>query len=296
MWMNEDEIEQAARRYRDHPVLGPATRTLAALVEWTNANSDGWPYWRKPAQAAARLMELIEQGQRHDREAGRHPRTPDVTMAAYRAALRPVKAFRTRQEKLAGPGLRPLFEIFDREGGEVFAAELDVTAARKLEDDAKIRLAAAQELVHRAEVARSRATWRRDARELAELVKAGTVHDPDSVKLAALSQPGTRLYVLPRREAGLGDAATATGLAHGWAGRSAQYVTDSGDEGSLFAPMAMSLADARDRWWVLDSDRTVIVTGGHVDKNRMDALAYSQTIQDGKLRVAVQGAEFLPAS
>jgi hypothetical protein len=36
LFMNEHEVREAAHRYRAHPTLGPATRTLAALVEWTN--------------------------------------------------------------------------------------------------------------------------------------------------------------------------------------------------------------------------------------------------------------------
>jgi hypothetical protein len=55
LFMNEHEVREAAHRYRAHPTLGPATRTLAALVEWTNCNSDGWPYWPKPCRAARAL-------------------------------------------------------------------------------------------------------------------------------------------------------------------------------------------------------------------------------------------------
>lgn len=88
------EIPEAAVRYRDHPVLGPATRTLDNLRRWADANSDGWAYWPKPARAAAKLMELIEgDGTWQARQ------NPDerATADAYKAALRPIKAFRTRQ-------------------------------------------------------------------------------------------------------------------------------------------------------------------------------------------------------
>jgi hypothetical protein len=93
-YMNEWDIAEAVERYADHPILGPATRTLANLAEWTNHNSDGWPYWPKPARAAARLMELIERDgtSRYRFDADR----ADVSEAEYRAALRPIKAFRTR--------------------------------------------------------------------------------------------------------------------------------------------------------------------------------------------------------
>jgi len=94
LYMNEYEVEEARARYASHPVLGPATRTLANLVDWTNRNSDGWAYWPKPVRAAERLQQLI-QGKvpesRWDTERA------DATPEALKAALRPVKAFRTRQ-------------------------------------------------------------------------------------------------------------------------------------------------------------------------------------------------------
>lgn len=92
-FMNEWEIAGALNRYRDHPVLGPATATLTNLVEWTNSHSDGWAYWPKPCRAAARLQELVTgpPGSRYDRERA------DATPAALAAALRPIKSFRTRQ-------------------------------------------------------------------------------------------------------------------------------------------------------------------------------------------------------
>lgn len=94
-YMNEWDIARAEDRYAGHPILGPAVRTLRSLVEWTNSNSDGWAYWPKPCRAAARLMELIERDgtSRYKFDDERE----DVTVAEYRAALRPIKAFRTRQ-------------------------------------------------------------------------------------------------------------------------------------------------------------------------------------------------------
>jgi hypothetical protein len=90
MWMNTWEIEEAANRFSGHPILGPATKTLQNLERWTNSHSDGWPYWQKPSRAAAKLMEMIEAA--HPFRDGKEP-----TEAEYKAALRPVKAFRTRQ-------------------------------------------------------------------------------------------------------------------------------------------------------------------------------------------------------
>jgi len=93
IFMNEYEIYDAASAYRSHPVLGPATQTLSNLAEWANANSDGWPYWPKPCRAAAKLQELIQTAERSSYRF----EEPQVTVADYQAALRPVRAFRTRQ-------------------------------------------------------------------------------------------------------------------------------------------------------------------------------------------------------
>lgn len=90
MWMNSYDIEVAAARFRTHPVLGPATQTLRNLMDCAEKNSDGWPYWQKPARAATKLMDLIE------------PRLhasfqhPEVTAADVRKAYVPIKAFLTR--------------------------------------------------------------------------------------------------------------------------------------------------------------------------------------------------------
>lgn len=94
-YMNHWDIEEAGARYHGHPLLGPATQTLANLAEWTDRNSDGWAYWPKPCRAAGRLMEMIRRDGtwRYVNDDER----ADVTVAEYRAALKPIKAFRTRQ-------------------------------------------------------------------------------------------------------------------------------------------------------------------------------------------------------
>src|SRR5262245_30255423 len=93
-FMNEWDIAQADRAWSDHPILGPAVRTLDNLRRWTNQNSDGWGDWPKACRAAARLMEMIERDgtstYKYDSE------RPDVTVEEYRRALQPIKAFRTR--------------------------------------------------------------------------------------------------------------------------------------------------------------------------------------------------------
>ena len=94
-FMNDMEIDDMAIRYRNHPVLGPATRTLAGLRDAANRNSDGWAYWPKPARAAEQLMRLIE---------GDDPRLrwnnqrADATKEKLKRAYVPVRAFRTRSK------------------------------------------------------------------------------------------------------------------------------------------------------------------------------------------------------
>lgn len=93
-FMNSHEIARARQRYAEHPVLGPATATLANLEAAADANSDGWCYWPKPARAAARLMEMIERDGTSrwifDDERA------DATAAELRKAYAPIKSFRTR--------------------------------------------------------------------------------------------------------------------------------------------------------------------------------------------------------
>jgi hypothetical protein len=91
--MNDYDIARAQRAFADHPVLGPAIETLGNLVVWTNCHSDGWAYWPKPCRAAKRLMEMIERDGTWEFSQGERL---DATEAEYKAALRPIKAFRTR--------------------------------------------------------------------------------------------------------------------------------------------------------------------------------------------------------
>jgi hypothetical protein len=290
--MNEDEIAWAETRYRLHPVLGPATRTLANLVEWTNANSDGWPYWRKPAQAAAKLMALIEQGERHDRGKYQGPRTPDVTVQDYKRALTPLKAFRTRQEKTDGPGRRPLFEIVEPGkgvGGEVWAAEQAYNDAAKLYEEASARCSAVRSLRDRAMSELNHARYRQNWRDLADRESV----DVSEARLVALGKPGTRLWSLPRYEVGgyrgRGEPATALGVVYEMSGSCIAFVTDSGREKHLFPAVVMTLAEARERWWVTDADGVNLVSGGHRDRERMERLVADK--HPGC--VVRQGAEFI---
>lgn len=92
-FMNTYDIDDACMRWLGHPILEPATQTLANLRDAADDNSDGWAYWPKPTRAAAKLMELIEgDGTNAYRQGLREDATADKLTAAYR----PIKAFRTR--------------------------------------------------------------------------------------------------------------------------------------------------------------------------------------------------------
>jgi hypothetical protein len=92
--MNEDDIDEAVRRYEPGSNRAYLTAVVSALRDWTNGNSDGWAYWSKPYRAANRAMALIEsttweETMRREQE--------DATDAEVAAALRPIKAFLTRE-------------------------------------------------------------------------------------------------------------------------------------------------------------------------------------------------------
>ena len=92
MWMNEYDVEDAVRNWvpqaAEFPHLAAAAITMDELVRWTNTNSDGWPYWRKPALAAKKLMALLTEVDRF--------RPVDIDAADYKKALTPIKTFRTK--------------------------------------------------------------------------------------------------------------------------------------------------------------------------------------------------------
>lgn len=107
-FMNEFDVDFAERRYGDNPIVMQAIRTLRSLITAADENSDGWAFWPKPARSAAKLMELIEGNGTNEaiRTIGERA-TPD----AYRKAIAPIKAFRTRS------GIN--FQIYDEEGRAV---------------------------------------------------------------------------------------------------------------------------------------------------------------------------------
>lgn len=90
--MNEYDIEETLRHtaYAEVANLRRGAVVLSRLKDWTNNNSDGWPYWQKPGKAAAKLMDLLH-------TAGLSHFDEDVTEAGLNKTLTPIKAFLTRQ-------------------------------------------------------------------------------------------------------------------------------------------------------------------------------------------------------
>lgn len=289
MWMSESEVDEAAERYALHPVLGPATQTLVNLVRWTNSNSDGWPYWQKPAKAADKLMTLIGTSVAY-RVAG--PERQDATMEAYRAALTPLKSFRTRYMRERNVSCDSLFEIIDREGGEEWLAEMAYADADEAWQKADYRACLAKRAREEARMALESIRARLALRDLNAKVDAGELLEPRLVALGSFRE-GDRLYETPvfgdNGYDGLGFAATVTGLSFGMSGARLDWVSDIHLTGNTYRPMA--LADAWRRWWILDATGTNLVSGGHESCERME-----QLVEQYPGCVVRQGEDFIPAN
>jgi hypothetical protein len=101
-FMNEYDIDFALRRFLPYgDIVGSPTpnRARAAVVvnnlaDWANQNSDGWVYWQKPRRAAQRLVAAVAST---TNRANEEQERVDLTDAELSAAIRPIKAFLTRQ-------------------------------------------------------------------------------------------------------------------------------------------------------------------------------------------------------
>lgn len=93
--MNEYDIENALclLKQESTPNLARAVMVLDQLKEYTNAHSDGWPYWQKPRRASAKLQALVEDGVRR----GRAGDYTDATRTEVARTFTPIKAFLTRE-------------------------------------------------------------------------------------------------------------------------------------------------------------------------------------------------------
>jgi len=125
--------------------------------------------------------------------------------------------------------------------------------------------------------------------EILDRVAADLTSKTDLDRIARLrvtGEPGTRLWTLPAYEAdgyhGLGQAATSLALAvirieslfgtpaSCWTVR---HRTDDGEVSTSGGWVLLTLAEAREKWWILSHDGHDLVSGGHADRGRMLALA-----------------------
>lgn len=96
-FMNDYDIESARRRFTRAacPNRLALAITVERLAEWTNNHSDGWAYWAKPSNAASRAIDLIVST---TSRANDLQEEVDATDAEVAAAIKPIKAFLTRQK------------------------------------------------------------------------------------------------------------------------------------------------------------------------------------------------------
>jgi hypothetical protein len=105
-WMNRYEVEEAAHRFANDPVLGPATKFLYEFMEEVNNVSDGWHSWPLPARAASQLMDLIQSAPRGGWYDADSPSS--ITVEQIAKAMAPIKSFMTRRGLKAGMTMPPL--------------------------------------------------------------------------------------------------------------------------------------------------------------------------------------------
>lgn len=114
--MNDYDLAYARQRFTvsSTPNRLGLVIMIERLAEWADLNSDGWAYWQKPRQAAQRAIGHVES--RTSRENDEQERN-DISDEEMAAAVRPVKAFLTRQ-KVPAPhrelilrSTAPLFEV-----------------------------------------------------------------------------------------------------------------------------------------------------------------------------------------
>lgn len=96
-----NELDRTGAIHRFTRATKPNRLALALLVDnlatWADNHSDGWAYWRKPAQSAQLAIALIESTTNAN---NRTQEVYDVHDSEVLLAARPVKAFCTRQVNL----------------------------------------------------------------------------------------------------------------------------------------------------------------------------------------------------
>jgi len=96
VFLNHYDVARAVARFTaaQTPNRIRAALVLTELVNWTDDHSDGWAYWSKPRNASAKLAAMVVST---TWVANAEQEAADATDAELAAALRPVKAFLTRQ-------------------------------------------------------------------------------------------------------------------------------------------------------------------------------------------------------
>ena len=96
LYMNDYDRLAAARFFDTGrtPNRAYIVTVVDNLARWADCHSDGWAYWPKPVRAAERAMRLVASTTNAENE---YRARVDATNAEVTAALRPIKAFLTRQ-------------------------------------------------------------------------------------------------------------------------------------------------------------------------------------------------------
>lgn len=99
-FMNDWDLEYARARFTRATCPNRLALVLVVdnLREWTNGHSDGWGYWQRPSRAAANAVDLIRSS---TSAANVEQEAHDISDDEMRAAVRPIKAFLTRQHASA---------------------------------------------------------------------------------------------------------------------------------------------------------------------------------------------------
>lgn len=96
-YMNASDLDFARARFTraNCPNRLALVMVVDRLKEWTGEVGDGWAYWLPPRRAALKAMTLVEST---TNAANRLQETHDISDAEVQAAVRPIKAFLTRQK------------------------------------------------------------------------------------------------------------------------------------------------------------------------------------------------------
>jgi hypothetical protein len=94
MWMNQAEIEWAAKQQHDCPNVRKGVRLLYRFMQSVNEQSDGWAYWPAPGKAADKLMELLKTAGNLN-----YGTRGTITAAQLKAAVTPIRSMVTYQSK-----------------------------------------------------------------------------------------------------------------------------------------------------------------------------------------------------